>query len=250
MNFLILFVCLISSLTIEEKIKVLNPSVSKESQALVVEVLSSELPKLNLSENLVLAVIHKESNFQRMYVPGSSGEWGMLQVIPSDGHIQSAAKRYRCTSEEQKKIGTEKNVSFKLCRCAPETTEVCNLPNIGFFVGNSYKVDAVKLARFFKNSPRAALFVGLQELNYWKNKYLNVLRARYWDTFPSYLFPIGEKEFYKKWWLETKSTLKENVWVAHHNWGGVMKFSHASRWYPRMVYKQFQKLEKAELNAK
>jgi hypothetical protein len=248
MNFLILLACLIPSLTLEEKIKVLNPNVSKDSLALVVEVLTSELPKLGLSEDLVLATIHKESNFQRMYVAGASGEWGMLQVIPSDAHIQTASKKYRCNEEEQKKVVVENNSSFKLCRC-PVGGSVCNLPNIGSLVGNTYKVNPIKLALFFKHSQRAGLFVGLHELAYWKRTYDRVLKARYWDIFPAYLFPVGEREFFRKWWQETKDTLKENTWIAHHNWGGVMKSSHASRWYPRMIYKQLLKLEKAKKNA-
>lgn len=241
MNFLFLICTFLSSVTLEEKIKFLNPHVSPETTAIVVSVLKEQLPKLNLDENLVLAVISKESNFQRIYTAGASGEWGMLQVIPSDAHIQAAAKKYRCNELEMKGV-IENGRVLKLCRCSPGGTK-CNLPNIGYFANNTYKVDAVKLATFFKHSPRAALFVGLQELNYWRTKYLNTLRARYWNVFPAYLFSSKDRTLFRKWWEDTKTQLKSNIWVVHHNYGGTIKTSHTARWYPRMIYKQIQRLE-------
>ena len=237
MNFVLIMTLLLGTqVSTEDKIKKLNPGVQHEIATMVSETLKVWMPKLGLTdENLILAIIYKESGFARTWKAGSSGEWGLLQVIPSDAHIQRALLKYRCTKEEQKfKID-----SWKLCRCIEDD---CSYPNVGNLIGNKYVVTADKAAKFFRYSPRAGLIVGLMELKYWKRKYDSKLKAQYWTTFPSYLFKAEEKELYKNWWTSVRKGLGENIWIVHHNYGGIIKQTHLARWYPRGVLSTYKKL--------
>jgi hypothetical protein len=238
MHFVIIMTLLLGSATAstEDKIKKLNPHATTETITIISEVLKVWMPKLGLTdENLILAIIHKESGFARTWKAGLDGEWGFLQVIPSDAHIQRALLKYRCTKEEQK----FKTGDWKMCRCIEGD---CSYPNVGYMVNNKYKVDATKAAKFFQYSPRAGLIVGLQELKYWKNKYDDKLKTQFWTTFPSWLFKADEKTLYSNWWTQTKKNLGDNVWIVHHNYGGIIKQTHTARWYPRGVYNIYKKL--------
>ncbi len=248
-NLMITLLILIQSqLSIEDKIKKLMPETKPETAVLISETLTTWMPKVGLNDvNLILALIYKESSFMHMYTQGESGEWGMLQVIPSDDHIQKAALKYRCTEAEQKASFVENDKTFKLCRCRMDETTNCDLPDVGSFYENKYIVSIDKLKRFLKYSPRGALVTGLYELKYWKNKFDKSLKTRYWTIFPKWLFPSEEMTLWESWWKTTKSNFGENVWIVHHNYGGVIKRSHAGRWYPRMVYKQYTKLNKMDI---
>ena len=247
-NLVFVFIITAQVPSIEERVKFLQPEVKPDTAKMVADVLTTWMPKVGLdNEDLILSIIHKESAFIHKWVAGADGEWGMLQVIPNDTHIQRAALKYRCTLEEQKikysfkdEWGDERYVG--LCRC-PEGQEVgCDLPNIGYFKENKYIVSTLKLRNFLRLSARGALVTGLYELKFWKNKYDSKLKQRYWTSFPKYLFGAEEVDTYQKWWKQTKSDLGDNLWIVHHNYGSQIKKSHVARWYPRMVYKQYQRL--------
>jgi hypothetical protein len=250
MYFVMFFSQMVQSTTIQEKIKFLMPCVKDETADMVSKCLNEWMPKSQITdENLVLSLIQKESAFQHSSVAGQDGEWGMLQVIPSDAHIQRAALKYRCSASEQlhkasytSEMGNTHTMS--LCRCEVDSTTKCDLPNIGDFVENKYMVRTNKLRHFLKHSPCGALAVGLYELAFWKSKYELKLKQRYWTTFPKYLFHTDEIELYEKWWKQTREDLGENLWIVHHNYGSQIKKSHIARWYPRQVFKYYTQLNK------
>lgn len=243
---------MVQTTTIQEKIKVLMPCVKEETANMVSKCLQEWMPKSKITdENLVLSLIQKESAFQHSLVAGHDGEWGMLQVIPSDLHIQRAALKYRCSALEQthkanytSEMGNTSMMA--LCRCETDNPNKCDLPNIGDFVGNKYVVRTNKLRHFLKHSPCGALVTGLHELSYWKLKYESKLKQRYWTTFPKYLFHAEELDQYQKWWKRTKEDLGDNTWIVHHNYGAQIKKSHIARWYPRQVFKYYTQLNKLD----
>ncbi len=247
---LLLIALLSSQLTLEQKIQKLNPELKPQTVEWIANTLEVWMPKVGLdNENLVLALIYKESTFIHMYQAGADGEWGLLQVIPTDNHIQNAILKYRCTEDEQKALFAfndefGRKQYYRPCRCAAGSITKCDLPNVGFVDKNGrYQVDPRKAKLFLKYSPRGALVVGLYELKYWQRKYDNKLKKLYWDSFPAYWFKAEERETWRKWWAETKKNLGDNVWVVHHNYGGTIKRNRTARWYPRMVHTLYAKIQ-------
>lgn len=103
----ILIMTLLLSSPIAQKIKKLEPSVSKRTLSWVVPTLEEWAPKAGFKTksdmNIILAMIQKESSFvHRSQTVGSWGEVGLLQVIPAENHIRRAALKYKCIKGEHR----------------------------------------------------------------------------------------------------------------------------------------------------
>jgi hypothetical protein len=209
---------------VESLIAKLNPEVGHATKKMVAETILEYGPRYGFSSlddiKLILAVIQTESSFVHKKAAGSSGEWGMMQVIPGDSHITAAAKNYTChSSEVDKALQDEDGKWFKLCNGT---------------VPNFYSRGAVwpaRLARFIKHSPRAGIAIGIQEMAYWRKAYTDRLKAKYWTRETS--VPSWRKD----WWLRVKSGLGENVWVCHYNYGNKIKLSIIGHDYPLRIIK-------------
>ena len=175
MNILLLFTLLLSNFTqqdVEKKILILRPdmSVSKRVSRLkmISKTVSKWAPKAGFTSesdlNLIVAMMKKESDFN--HIAGTSGEWGMLQVIPSESHIRRATLKYRCTREEAHKCYSYKtkkghSSSYCLCRKSNFPGDKIYYPNIGRFYQGMYKPLIWKTRLFLRFSQRGAIAVGL-----------------------------------------------------------------------------------------
>lgn len=208
---------------IETLISKLNPSVSNNTKELVSETIQQYAPQngfITIDDvKIILAVIQAESAFIHKKTPGGSGEWGMMQVIPTDAHIRQAARKYTCHVSD------------------PSSICINGKPDI---LGSDFMVRADKLSAFIKESPRAGIAIGIMELAFWKRKYDAKLKRIYWDT--QYNIP----DEHKKWHKDVKRLLGNRVWVCHYNYGGTIKYSTIGKAYPFIIYKNIEKMEENE----
>jgi hypothetical protein len=209
---------------VEALIAKLNPEVGPATKKMVAETVVEYGPKYGFSTmddmKLILAVIQTESSFVHKKAAGSSGEWGMMQVIPGDSHIMSAAKNYSChSSEVDKSLQDEDGKWFKLCN---GTT-----PN--FYSRGS--VWPARLARFIKHSPRAGIAIGIQEMAYWRDAYDSRLKAKYWTR------ETSVPSWRSTWWHKVRAGLGERVWICHYNYGNRIKLSIVGHGYPLRIIK-------------
>lgn len=248
---------------IEEKVLQLRPNMShpkrKARLRLIAETIRKYAPragfKTEADANLIIAMMKKESDFS--HIPGAAGEWGMLQVIPTEGHIKRAAMRYRCHKSEIGKIYYTKisckrkkdgcTVSYRPCRRSKSPGSRIYYANIGRFKDGAYKPLNWKTRLFMKYSPRGAIATGILEMKFWKRKYDHQLKRRFWTRFPAWYFkkrPKGRTmEFHRRWWNRVTMLMGDRIWVSHYNWGSRMAPGRISRWYPKMVYKFLKVLE-------
>jgi len=226
---------LTSGATLESNIQKLHPEASAKTAAAVASAVREFAPAAGFSsaedQLLILAVIKKESSFIQPRVAGESGEWGMMQVIPTDGHIKRIALDYRCNAEEQALPAFE--VTF------PNGTKawhrICNGVNPNILSGG--RVWPWKLSILLKHSIRAGIYIGISELAFWKKKYEDGLKAKFWDTTAR----IPEN---MRWWhTKVKDGLGAYVWVCHYNYGGKLKTNPVAMSYPLMLMKYLKAME-------
>jgi len=231
MVYFILFLNLLmgQATTLEAKIQKLRPEASAKTVKAVASAVREFAAGAGFTtdedQEVILAVINRESNFIQPRVAGEDGEWGMMQVIPTDGHIKRIALDYRCNAEEQALPAVEVTLPNG------ETTwhKICKRENPNIL--SSGKVWPWKLSMLVKYSVRAGIFIGIRELKFWKQKYDNGLKARYWDTEDN--IPANMRWWHKK----VKEGLGEYVWVCHYNYGGKIKRSQVAMSYPLMLIK-------------
>lgn len=235
MVYLMLFLLAATADPMETKILKLHPEASTKTAKMVADAVKEFAPAAGFvsveDQDLILAVIKKESSFIQPRIAGGSGEWGMMQVIPTDGHIKRIALDYRCNAEEQALPSVE--VTFPNGEVARH--RLCNGTNPNILSGG--KVWPWKLSVLLKHSVRAGIFIGIHELKFWKKKYEDGLKERFWDT--DNRVPLD-----KKWWhKKVKDGLGPQVWVCHYNYGSQLKTSQMAMSYPLMLMKYLKEME-------
>lgn len=268
---------------IEKKILKLRPNMSQPKRQsrlrLIAETIHKYAPKSGFKTdadvNLIVAMMKKESDFA--HIPGKAGEWGMLQVIPTERHIKLAAMKYRCHRSEIRKVyyptimcKRNKNgckVTYRPCRKSGREGSNTYYANVGYFKDGTYSLLNWKTRLFVKHSVRGAIATGIREMRYWKTKYDRSLKRRYWTRFPTWYFkkrikkrtsmnatrPIDKKlavrsiKFHRRWWKKVTGLMGDRVWVSHYNWGSRLAPGRISRWYPKMVHKFLKVLEAKEI---
>jgi len=214
---------------IDALIQKVNPTAGPKARQWVSETIVEYAPKAGLTDiedvKLILAVINTESSFVHKRAAGSSGEWGMMQVIPGDAHIRQAARRYVCHKDEMDKMIQDEQGWFKMCNG--------NRPNI--YTG--VNIWPKNLARFIKHSPRAGIAIGIQEMAYWKRMYNAKYKAIFWDN------PNAVPVWRRKWHEEVKVGLGDKVWICHYNYGGRIKLSITGYNYPLSIMKHLSAMK-------
>jgi hypothetical protein len=247
---------------IEDKIVMLRSDMRTPKRAkrlrMIAETIRTYAPKSGFNTdadvNLIVAMMKKESDFA--HIPGAAGEWGMLQVIPTEQHIKMAAKRYRCHKSEIKNVfytkikcrnGKMCSISYRPCRKSLREGSNRHYANVGVFRKDGYHPLNWKTTLFLKYSPRGAIATGIREMRFWKRRYDRSLKRRYWTQFPAWYFkrkPHGRTmAFHRRWWRRVTSLMGDRIWVSHYNWGSRLAPGRISRWYPKMVYKFLKILE-------
>ena len=235
MMYLFMLLHLLTGGTLEDKILKLRPEASAKTAKAIADAVREFAPLSGFSsmedQKLILAVIMRESAFIQPRTAGESGEWGVMQVIPADGHIRRIALDYRCNAEEQAMP------SFRVISPSGQETwhKICKGANPNIMAGGN--VWPWKISLLLKHSMRAGVFIGIREMAFWKKKYEDGLKARYWDTqrlIPSYLHP---------WHTKVKDGLGAQVWVVHYNYGGKIKTSNVAKSYPLMLMKYLKAME-------
>ena len=203
-----------------------------------------------IKKNLILALIKKETNGR--HIPGK-GEWGMLQVVPWEDHILRLVKYYKCLPKE------------KHCRC-PLRGKCTHKTPIAYSLTRRGKAKGGRLAtRFLKANPRAALYIGIGEMAYYKERYKRFYRYRFWGhwrkiqhsypRFPKRYLKHKLKDMYSErsgkyfartqsWWYRVRKLLGNDVWVVHHNYGAQIRLDKIGRTYPIVVAKYLKQLKK------
>jgi len=230
----------------KKAIKALYPEVKEPRIKMVIETINTWAPVYRIEDKCaIIALIKEESTFH--HIKGQTGEWGMLQAIPTESHTQQIALRYRCHKED------------KFCRCPPDNK--CSyrnlkgyhrwVPDIGYVKDGEYKVSAYKLRKFMENNPRAALAIGIGELGFWKRRYEQTYKKTFWESFPKYhIDNMMHKHkldnltisYIKGWWKRMKTGLGDQIWIVHHNYGGQLKISPIGRWYPIKFHQFYSKI--------
>lgn len=224
-----------NSKTLEERIVILNPEVSAKTAAMVASAVREFAPNAGFTsdedQNLILAVIYKESSFIQPRSEGGSGEWGMMQVIPADGHIKRIALGYRCNTEEQDMPARRVTMPSGV-----ETWHrICNGENPNIM--SNGRVWPWKLSMLLKYSVRAGIYVGINELKFWKGKYENSLKARFWETTRN--VPVNIHWWHKR----VKDGLGDRAFVCHYNYGARLKTSPTGLSYPLKIIESIKALE-------
>lgn len=236
MVYLCLFLnLLMGSTTMEAKIQKLHPEASAKTAKVVADAIKEFAPLAGFSSEedqlLILAVIKKESSFIQPRTAGESGEWGMMQVIPTDGHIKKIAMDYRCNADDLALP------SFEVTYPNGEKAfhHVCKGANPNIMSGG--KVWPWKLSLLLKHSIRAGIYIGIYEMKFWKKKYEDGLKERFWDT--DNKIPLNMKWWYKR----VKEGLGAQVWIVHYNYGGKLKTNPVALSYPMMLIKYLKAME-------
>jgi hypothetical protein len=224
-----------NSKTLEERIVMLKSEVSAKTASAVAAAVREFAPGAGFTsdedQNLILAVIYKESSFIQPREAGADGEWGMMQIIPTDGHIKKIAMDYRCNAEEQALP------SYRVTM--PDGTQtwhkICNGENPNIF--SNKRVWPWKLSMLVKHSIRAGIFIGIHELKFWKGKYESGLKARFWNSTRSVPSNLA-------WWhTKVKNGLGDRLWVCHYNYGARIKMSPTGLSYPLKIMEYLKVME-------
>jgi len=221
-QFLLFMLMGATTVDVEALIAKLNPEVGPKMKTMVAEAVVEYAPRAGFSTmddiKLILSVIQVESSFVHKSAPGSSGEWGMMQVIPGDDHIRQAARNYVCASDEVDKLVKDDEGYFRVCYGTK--------PNIYTLKGEIYPN---RLARFIRHSPRSGIAIGIFEMAYWKKAYDAKYKRRFWDN------PNAVPSWRKQWHSDVKAGLGGHVWICHYNYGGRIKLSITGQQYPLRI---------------
>lgn len=221
--------------TLESKIQKLSQDTSAETAAEIAGYVREFAPAAGFSSDedqaLILAVMFKESGFRLPQKPGGAGEWGMMQVIPADGHIKKIAAQYKCNDRDQ-------SVRSKLVTMPSGVQtyhKICDgeKPNI-FSNGHVWPW---KLGLLLRYSARASIYIGINEMAFWKGEYNNRLKARYWESKRN----IPQRAHW--WWDKVRSGLGDRVWICHYNYGPRIASSPAALSYPLSLIKFIDEME-------
>lgn len=229
------FIMCLQTFSLEAHIVKLHPEVSESTKKTVSDAVKEFAPRAGFSDTkdqlLILAVIKKESSFVQPRAAGSSGEWGMMQVIPEDSHIKKLALDYRCSPEETSLP------SFKETLSSGEIVwhRICAGANPNIMTGS--RVSPWKLSMLLKHSVRAGIAIGIMEMAFWKKKFESGLKSKYWDT--ETRVPASMRNWHKK----VLEGLGDQVWVVHYNYGGQLKTGSMAMSYPLMIMKYMKMME-------
>jgi len=217
------------SFNVQQSIKILKPDIKQETVEMIAKVINTKAFKYGMTVSdypVIIAMMSTESNFK--HIKGTSGEVGMLQVIPTDGHIKRiVAKNIRCKFGEK---WCNKN----------------NKPNIYY---NRGKIASYKVRRFLWDNPIYAIEVGIAEMQFWRAKWKKYLKRKYWVNFPSYYYKksfgkkyLSKKSVLTKWWYNIKEKGGSLLWVSAYNWGGSLAKYSTARNYPLRVLVRYNKM--------
>lgn len=224
----------VSGERIERKIKVVCPDVSETVAGMMAEEIagfSHEVP-----EDVAISVSWVETRCTHLKKRGAAGEWGILQVIPYEGHILDIAEEYRCTVLEQRERVLVGGVYIPLC----EADGRLNVRRSGRVI--PWRFEAV-----MKGNARVAFRVGLRELGKWKQSYENVLYGRFWRVYPAWMeAKVPDPVNFRGWWYSVRAGLGSSVWVVHHNYGPRLVSGAVPRSYPFKVLQGMRQLRGVE----
>jgi len=182
-------------------IRTLYPSIPAKTLNMVVSTIKSKAHKYGFAPTaypLIISMIMTESSFR--HVKGSSGEVGMLQVIPQEAHIKKCvAKNIRCSSKDAycKKNGK---------------------PDIYW---NEGIILTSKVRLFLLANPKYALETGFCEMQWWKKRWHLFVKSRLWTYFPKehLIKRLGSEGFkrdepaLRKWWALARKRCNDMLWV-------------------------------------
>lgn len=219
---------------IARKIRVVCPDVSSAVAGMMAEEIvgfSHVVP-----EDVAISVAWVETRCTHLKKRGAAGEWGILQVIPYEGHILTIAEEYRCTADEQGERVLVGGAQIALC----EADGRLNVRRSGAVI--PWRFEAV-----MKGNARVAFRVGLRELGVWKRQYENVLYGKFWRVYPAWMEnrvpdPVG----FRGWWYSVRAELGSAVWVVHHNYGPRLVSGAGPRSYPFKVLQGMRQLRGVE----
>jgi hypothetical protein len=221
--------------TLEDKIVKLSPGTSAEKATEIADYVREFASEAGFTtdedHDLILAVMFKESGFRLPQSQGAAGEWGMMQVIPGDGHIKAIAKQYKCSDKEQ-------NARSRLVTMPNGTQtyhKLCNgdVPNI---FSNGY-VWPWKLGILLKHSARASIYIGINEMAFWRDEYDAKLKRLFWTDKRN--IPVRAHW----WWDKVKAGLGDRVWICHYNYGPRIATSPGALSYPLSLIKHINTME-------
>lgn len=216
------------------KISILCPSVDADIARMMGEEVAAYRDVV--PEDLAISVAWVETNCQHLRKRGLAGEWGILQVIPYDGHIRDIVGRYVCNDEGKKAFMRHNGVMYPLC----DTSGRLNVWRDGKVV--AWRVEAV-----LRSNARVAFWVGLRELGEWKRQYESVLYRKYWRVYPSWMDQkVSDPYAFRRWWETVKERLGSLVWVCHFNYGPRLVWGTVSRLYPLRVWRGMEKIRGIE----
>lgn len=230
------FTILLSSFPVADKIKKIAPNTKPATIKMVSRVLKNRSAKYGITKKdfpIILAMIKQESDFK--HIKGTCGEFGMLQVIPTENHIKRIVSRIKCKPSE------------KYCKANGK-------PDI---YSKQLKLSSYKVKRFLWQHPHYALETGLGEIQFWKNRYDSGLKKYWWKKWRSARIKKSLSKRYnkkitsdcpeylqiKKRWFAMKRVMPKYLWVPHYNWGGRITTNPRAIGYGFGVYRWYKKIK-------
>jgi len=125
---------------------------------------------------------------------------------------------------------------------------------------------------FLKANARAALFIGIGEMAFWRDKYdrnlkykfwgrwrnkrnrgagprfpKRYIKARLWDLFKE-SGDAKKARFYKteRWWYQVTKSLGKDMWIVHHNYGYQIRFDKIGMAYPLQYARNLKRIARIE----
>ena len=212
------------------KVRVVCPDADTQT----VEMMGTEVSAYRhvVPEDVAIAVAWVETRCTHLKTRGAAGEWGILQVIPYEGHILQIAEAYRCTTEEMKVTGVQGGAQVPLCDAEGRLN-----------VRRGGKVIPWRFEAVMKGNARVAFRVGLRELGAWKQQYENVLYSKFWRVYPAWMESrVPDPAGFRGWWYSVKSKLGPWAWVVHHNYGPRLVSGPVPRSYPFKVLRGIEQV--------
>lgn len=213
---------------IERKIRVVCPDADTKTVLMMAEEIAGF--RGTVPEDIIVSVAWVETRCTHLRKRGAAGEWGILQVIPYDGHIVRLAGDYRCSVEEAKEMVVVDGVRRPLCDVDKRLD-----------VWRGGKVVPWRVEAMLKGNARAAFRVGIWELGEWKRQYEAVLFGKFWRKYPAWMeAKVPDPAGFRVWWYNVTAKLGPDAWVVHHNYGPRLVSGPGPRAYP---FKVIQALE-------
>lgn len=213
-------------------------AVCPDADVRTVEMMGDEVSAYRhvVPEDVAIAVAWVETRCTHLKVRGAAGEWGILQVIPYEGHILQIAEEYRCSPEEMVEKAVQGGALVPVC----DADGKLNVRRGGKVI--PWRVEAV-----VKGNARVAFRVGLRELGVWKTLYENVLYGQFWRVYPAWMENrVPDPAGFRGWWYSVKSKLGPDAWVVHHNYGPRLVSGPVPRSYPFRVLRGIEQVRGVE----